>query len=136
MGTVYDDLPTHEGYTIDHHDGHLGACSCGWHHDQPVADSDAAVDRWDQHHAGPLLERAVPIRVSELADEVRRAVTHLARTRPLAAVSLLDSIDRWSGQLRSVADGSHASEIGTPTLKQRLDAFAARARREPPGIGR
>jgi len=76
---VYDDLPDHEGYGLRRRpDGTLtdtwtagteqftawvAACSCGWSddhaHDPGETGREAAVDRWDRHNAGPLLERAV-----------------------------------------------------------------------------
>ena len=120
MGTVYDDLPTHEGYTIDHHDGHLGACSCGWQDDQPAADLDAAVDRWDQHHAGPLLERAVPRQLADTIDAAERGLAELVRVRPHAALEVLDRLDRRLIQLRAAVSDAPDRQ---PTVADRLAAF-------------
>ena len=75
MGTVYDDLPDHEGYGLcvgadssDRADArtfaaYQAACECGWRGRvlHPPSDDgyDAAVDEWDRGHARPLLEQAV-----------------------------------------------------------------------------
>lgn len=133
MGAVYDDLLGHEGYALDHEGLHLAACSCGWRDDDPgsTTDHDAALDRWDRRHASGLLEQAVPREVAELVEDTRRAVAHLARTRPRAAGIVLDQLDRTVSQLRGLA---HDFDRTTPTVRQRLQAFGAV--RRPPTIER
>lgn len=115
----------------------VAACSCGWRDDhahQPdEAGREAALDRWDEHHAEPLLERTVPREVAELVERTRSAVAHLAEVRPQAASTVLDRIDRWSNILRerTVARGA-----GTATIQQRLDELAERARHGRSRVGR
>ncbi len=152
MGVFYDDLPDHEGYAAGRlADGTLtttsgrgidlvgwiGACSCGWldeHTHGPDEDGrEAALDRWDDVHAVPLLEQAVPRHVEELLEQARRAVVALADTRPRAAADVLERIDRWTRALR--ADGPSCGDR-VLSVQQRLDAFADRARRGPPNLGR
>lgn len=130
MGAVYDDLPGHEGYAVDHDGLHLAACSCGWRDDDPgsTTDPDAAIERWDRRHAAALLEQAVPREVAELVENTRRAVAHLARTRPRAAGVVLDQLDRTVSQLRGLGNDFGRT---TPTVRQRLQAFGAV--RRPPG---
>lgn len=122
MGAVYDDLPGHEGYAVEHGRRHVAACSCGWRdHDIGAAgDPEAATERWDEHQAAGLLERAVPQEVTDLVDDTRRAVAHLARVRPNAAGVVLDQLDRAISQLRGLA---HDADRTTPTVGQRLHAF-------------
>lgn len=152
MGVFYDDLPGHEGYAAGRladgtsttttgpgvdFVGWMGACSCGWLDEHTHgADEDGretALDRWDHVHAVPLLERAVPRHVEELVEQVRRAVAALADDRPHAAADVLERIDRWSRALR--ADGASRGDQ-VSSVQQRLDAFADRARRGPPTLGR
>jgi hypothetical protein len=130
MGAVYDDLPGHEGYAVDHDGLHLAACSCGWRDHGPgsTTDHDAAIERWDRRHASGLLVQAVPREIAELVEDTRRAVAHLARNRPRAAGVVLDQLDGTVSQLRSLA---HDFDRTTPTVRQRLQAF--RAVRRPPG---
>lgn len=153
MAAVYDDLPDHEGYGLRRlPDGTLtgtwtadterftawvAACSCGWRDDhahKPDEDGrEAALNRWDHVHAVPLLERAVPRHIEEFVEQARLAVAELAGTRPLAAVVALDRIEGWSRALRAnVARGGE----DLLTVQQRLDAFANRARRGSPTLGR
>ena len=120
MGAVYDDLPAHEGYAIDHHGAHLGACSCGWRDDQPAADRDAAVERWGQLHAGPLLDRRVPHQLAETIEAGARGLAELVRVRPHAAVEVLDRLDRRLAQLRAAVPDAPDR---LPTVSDRLAAF-------------
>ena len=141
MGAIYDDLPGHEGFAVREHDhgvaAWFGACGCGWRDDRAYAADDAgyeaAVDRWDIMHAAPLVARAVPTDVAELVEQARRAVARLARTRPHAAAVALDGIERWCAGLRR--EGVMA-EPRPPTVQERFDAFAERARAERPRLGR
>jgi hypothetical protein len=149
MGAVYDDLPGHEGFalcrladgshTTDVTTGFAGwtaGCGCGWRDDHlhsPDEDGyEATLDRWDDRHASPLLERAVPAMVENLVRQTRRAVAQLAETRPAAAASLLDRIDKWSDSLRERMASRSATGL---TVQQRLDAVARQARHGP-RIGR
>lgn len=133
MGSVYDDLPGHEGYAVrDEKDRWVPACSCGWS-DQPEADDyDAAVDRWDSAHARQLLDRAVPLDIADLVEDARRALVRLVDERPQAAALALDGINRWSAVLRQRT----GVEVGAPSVSERLDALQRRARRDGPRLGR
>ncbi len=153
MGAVHDDLPDHEGYAVrprpdptlttaspDHTARSMGwvaACSCGWR-DRRAYSADesgyqAAVDRWDSHHAAPMLERTVPADVADLVEHTRRAVARLAETRPRAASALLDSIDQWSAAIRK---RTVARDVASPTVQQRLGALASGTRGGRPSPGR
>lgn len=140
MGVEYDDLPGHEGYAIRHErdDAWTAACSCGWrddhrHHGNGNDGYDDAVDRWDTLHAKPLLERAVPMEVAELVTDLRRAVSTLAKQRPLAAAAVLEQLERWQAALNSRVV---AVAPKSPTIQERLDALATRAARPGRGLGR
>ena len=112
MGTVYDDLPDHEGYGLcvgadssDRADArtfaaYQAACECGWRGRvlHPPSDDgyDAAVDEWDRGHARPLLEQAVPRDVRHLVDDAKAALGKLGKERPLAARLALDNLVTWA----------------------------------------
>jgi len=138
MGAVYDDLPGHEGFGLraDDRAACVAACSCGWRDHQPhpvdEAGYEATIDRWDAHHAAPLLEHAVPTVVADLVEATRRAVAELARDRPSAAATAPDGISRWCAALRRSA----GIDTGAPTVQQRLDAMVDRSRRGGRSLGR
>lgn len=138
MGAFYDDLPGHEGFGLRDEDNAawVAACSCGWRDHQPhpvdEAGYEAAVDRWDAHHAAPLLEHAVPADVADFIEATRQAVADLARRRPRAAATAVDGLSRWCAVLRRTA----GIEAGAPTVQERLDALVERSRRDGRRLGR
>ena len=138
MGSIYDDLPGHEGFALHEQQDSswVAACSCGWRDDHGHPDAEggyeAAVDRWDALHASPLLEQTVPGDVVELVGEAQRAVAELARRRPRAAATALDGISRWCAARRRTA----GIETGGPTVRERLDALVDRARADDRRLGR
>jgi hypothetical protein len=91
MGMIFDDLEDHEGYAArrppdatlaaawtldtDVFDADVGACSCGWTGTDAYPPTEngrtAAEDHWEHAHAQPLLETEVPVRISELVDNLR-----------------------------------------------------------------
>jgi hypothetical protein len=144
MGVVYEDLYDHEGYASGRSSGHgvppvgrrstvdayEAACSCGWSgtRDYPLTEEgrQLAILEWENEHALPLLELAVPASVATAVEDAQRAVRDLAGRRPRAARQLLERHARW---IKAVEDGLAAEEAG-----RRLDAEAG-ARRQP-GLSR
>jgi hypothetical protein len=139
MGVVYEDLYDHEGFASGRSSGegappvgrrstvdaYEAACSCGWSgtRDYPLTEEgrDLAILEWEDEHALPLLELAVPAWIATAVEDAQRAVRDLAARRPRAARQLLERHARW---VKSVEDGLAAEEAG-----RRLDA-AAGARRQ------
>lgn len=77
MGTIYDDLPDHEGSAAREladgtltsswtaatatFEAYVAKCGCGWtggHHPATEEGYEQALDQWTEWHAQPLLERA------------------------------------------------------------------------------
>jgi hypothetical protein len=132
MGVVYEDLYDHEGYASGRASGdgrsragarqtvgaYEAACSCGWNgtHDYPLTEEgrELAILEWENEHALPLLELAVPASVATAVEEAERAIRDLAGRRPRAARQLLERHARW---LKTVEDCLAAEEAG-----RRLDA--------------
>lgn len=98
MGMIFEDLEDHEGYAArrlpdgtftstwtldtDVFEAYVGASSCGWTgtdaYPPTGAGRMAAEDQWEHAHARPLLETAVPARISELVDNLRQETAELA----------------------------------------------------------
>ena len=110
MGSIYDDLPGHEGYASSMAAGegrptpsvpaaYVAACSCGWagaSHPPTDEGHEAALDEWDQRHAGPLLAEAVPATVMEAIVAAQWAVADLTRERPVAGTKALRAMASWA----------------------------------------
>jgi hypothetical protein len=113
MGAILDDLHGHEGYPLhqlpdgtttsrlasstDRFAAYVAACDCGWtgtgQHEPTEAGYNAALDEWEQDHAGPLLEHVIPDRVQELLRHTLRSLDDLAAQRPQAAAKALRRLD-------------------------------------------
>lgn len=115
MGTIYNDLPDHEGYAARKlgdgtmtsswtaataaFEAYVAKCGCGWtggHHPSSEEGYEQALDEWAERHAQPLLERAVPASVAECIADVKAAVEQLGKVRPLAGLEALSQLDRWT----------------------------------------
>lgn len=134
MGVVYEDLYDHEGYATGtpHPDARLtrgtrvpvsayvACCSCGWSgaYEYPLTEDgrDLALAEWEQSHALPLLELAVPASVATAVEQAERAVRDLAGRRPRAARLLLERHERWlsavTAELAATETGRHLDVPG------------------------
>jgi hypothetical protein len=141
MGMIFEDLEDHEVYAARRlpdgtltstwtrdtaaFDAYVAACTCGWnasdHHPPAEAGRTAAED--ELAHARPLLAAAVPVRITELVDNLREEVAELADDRPLAARTVAQRLITWADhilQLTKTAErqrhldavGSHGPERG------------------------
>ena len=113
MGVVYEDLYDHEGYAAGRSsngeqvprgrpavvDVYEAACSCGWygncHYPLTEEGRELAILEWENEHALPLLELAIPASVATAVEEAERAVRDLAGRRPRAARQLLERHAKW-----------------------------------------
>lgn len=125
MGSIYDDLPGHEGYAssmaADEGQAYVAACSCGWagaSHPPTDEGYDAALDEWDQRHAGPLLAEAVPATVLEAIGAAQRAEADLTRERPAAGSKALRSMASWAEATQRRVAGP-AAERSAPGPRRR-----------------
>lgn len=140
MGTTYDDLEDHEGYAMRRlPDGtvtgswtpesgeftsYVAACSCDWrgaNHPPSEAGHEEALDEWDRDHAQPLLAQAVPPRVRELLQDVKRAVAGLGEERPAAGRKVTQELADWAtaaaARLGSSARPAPPATIAVPARK-------------------
>lgn len=135
MGMIFEDLEDHEGYAArrlpdgtftstwtldaDVFEAYVGACSCGWTgtdaYPPTEAGRTAAEDQWERAHARPLLETAVPTRISELVDNLREETAELADHRPVAARTVAERLAAWSEHILRLTEPAE--------LQRRLDAF-------------
>jgi len=143
MGVVYEDLYDHEGYASGHSssdgtrriggrqtvDAYEAACSCGWNgtHDYPLTEEgrELAIVEWENEHALPLLEFAVPASVATAVEEAERAIRNLAGRRPQAARHLLERHGQW---LKVVENGLAAEEAARRLGAAGIRGPAGRAR--------
>lgn len=127
MGVVYEDLYDHEGYAAGRSskgeevargqrtvvDVYEAACSCGWngncHYPLTEEGRELAILEWENEHALPLLELAIPASVATAVEEAERAVRDLAGRRPRAARQLLDRHAKW---VRAIEGRLAADEAG------------------------
>lgn len=144
MGVVYEDLYDHEGYAAGRSsngehtapgrravvDVYEAACSCGWNGTcrYPLTEEgrELAILEWEDEHALPLLELAIPSSVAAAVEEAERAVRELAGRRPRAARQLLERHSRW---VMAIEDELAAEEAG-----RRLQNVAGN--RLPPDLAR
>src|ERR687891_1258882 len=147
MGAILDDLHGHEGYPLhqlpdgtttsrlasstDRFAAYVAACDCGWtgtgQHEPTEAGYNAALDEWEQDHAGPLLEHVIPDRVQELLRHTLRALRDLAAERPHAAATALRRLDAGREDLARRLDKRLATQE-PPSRRTSLQ-------RERPGRG-
>lgn len=142
MGSVYEDLEGHEGYGARRlADGaltsswstasmgvvaYVAACGCGWRGgDHPPTDDgyEQAVDEWDAEHARPLLERAVPARLAEAANDLRRELVALVDRRPAAVLAVAADLRAWADALAAQARQvrpAPAERAGARSKRRRL----------------
>jgi hypothetical protein len=134
MGMIFEDLEDHEGNAArrlpdgtftstwtqdtDVFDAYVGACSCGWTgtdaYPPTEAGRTAAEDQWEHAHARPLLETAVPARISELVDNLREETAELVDNRPLAARTVAERLAAWSEHvLRLTGPGEPQRRLDT-----------------------
>lgn len=133
MGSIYDDLPGHEGYASSMAAGegrptpsvpaaYVAACNCGWagaSHPPTDEGHEAALDEWDQRHALPLLAEAVPPPVSDAIGVAQRAVADLTRERPAAGIKALRSMASWAESALMRLPGPTAAHPTTrPSLRR------------------
>lgn len=134
MGMIFEDLEDHEGYaarrlsdgtltstwTLDTgaFEAYVGACSCGWSGTDAHPPTDdgrtAAEDQWEHAHARPLLDAAVPARISDLVDNLQEETAELADHRPLAARAVAERLAAWSEHVLRLT--------GPGELQRRLEA--------------
>jgi hypothetical protein len=117
VGIIYEDLPDHEGYAawrqrdgritatsppLGRFDARVAACSCGWTGDPyPPTEQgrEQAEQQWEDDHARPLLETAIPPSVAAAIREAQRAVRDLAVHRPKAARAILARHIKWAASM-------------------------------------
>lgn len=85
----------------------------------------AAEDQWEDAHAWPLLPAAVPGRVTELVDNLRKEIAELADDRPLAARTVAHRLATWSEHV--------LQRTATADLGHRLDGMGRDGRGQ--GLG-
>jgi hypothetical protein len=136
VGVVYEDLYDHEGHAAgtpaaDARRGTNGrsavsrfvaCCSCGWTGtcEYPLTEEgrERAIGEWEDNHALPLLELAIPASVGAAVEAAEVALQDLVTRRPRAARLLLERHARWLHTVEAAIEASER-ELPLPPAFQR-----------------